>query len=135
MSPPAKTPGGRFQKGHSGNPAGRPPGITDRRSQGAQAKAEELGIDPFTVLLLLAGDRWADLHPGEPDTDGQGNRQHVPLELRLRAAREAAAFLHPRLKAVEHTIPNDGGLFAHYMAMSEEELCQRIAELDEALAE
>src|SRR3954447_16807747 len=125
--PSPLSPCGRFARGQSGNPAGRPPGIVDRRSRMAQGKAEALGIDPFQILLLLAGDRWAELHPGEPDTDAQGNRRHVPLELRLWAAREAAPFLHPRLKAVAHTVSADGGPFAHYLAMSEAELRQRLA--------
>ena len=136
MPPPAAAavPSGRFQPGRSGNPAGRPPGLADRRAAGAQARAEALGIDPLEVLLLLAGDRWAELHPGEPETDPEGRRRHVPLELRLKAAKEAAAFLHPRLKAVEHSAPA-GDPLARYMAMGEEELRRRIAEIDEILGE
>ncbi len=86
------------------------------------------------MLLLLAGDRWAELHPGEPETDPEGRRRPVLLELRLKAAKEAAAFLHPKLKAVEHAAANEDPL-AYYMAMSVEELRRRIAEIDAALGE
>jgi predicted deacylase len=134
MSSPADAHDGRFQPGRSGNPAGRPPGIRDRRGLGARETAEALGIDPLEVLLLLAGDRWADLHPDEPEVDKDGRRRRVPLELRLKAAKEAAAFLHPRLKAVDHAV-SGGGPFADYMAMGEAELRRRIAEIDEALGE
>jgi hypothetical protein len=127
-------PGGRFQPGQSGNPAGRPPGISDRRSRDVHGRVEALGIDPFEVLLLLAGDRWADLHPGEPEVDEVGQRRHVPLELRLRAAKEAAAFLHPRQKAVEHAV-SEAAPFAQYMEMSEEQLRDRLAEINEALGD
>ena len=132
----APSPSGRFEKGRSGNPAGRPPGIPDRGSRGAEARAEQVGIDPLAVLLLLAGDRWAELHPGEPETDPEGRRRHVPLELRLKAAKEAAAFLHPKLKAVEvEHAAADENPFAHYMAMGEEELRRRIVEIDDILAD
>ena len=135
MSLPAAT-DGRFQPGRSGNPAGRPPGIADRRSRGAEARAEKLGIDPIEILLLLAADRWCELHPGEPEVDAQGGRPHVPLELRLQAAKAAAAFLHPRLKAVEvEHAAADENPFAHYMAMPIEDLRKRIIEIDHILAD
>ena len=86
------------------------------------------------MLLLLAGDRWAELHPAEPETDPEGRRRHVPLELRLKAAKEAAGFLHPKLKAVEHAAA-DADPLAYYMAMSVEELRRRIVEIDDILAD
>lgn len=74
---------------------GRIKGTPNRPTALLRDKALELGIDPFEVALLFAGNRFREL----------GYRTNViSPELRARCAIEACGFLYPRLKSTElHT--------------------------------
>ena len=52
---------GRFQPGVSGNPAGRPPGITDKRTAAKRAMLEPLLPEAIEKLhqAVSEGERWA----------------------------------------------------------------------------
>jgi len=58
--PTAAPPGGRWQKGQSGNPKGRPPGIVDRRQKLQNAFADEAAdIARVVIGKALEGDMQA----------------------------------------------------------------------------
>lgn len=88
----------------------RPKGSPNRVTTDAQAKAKELGIDPFEVLLLFASDNWEAL--GYPSASfvksfKDGSTQEVDRispELRMAAARDATQYLLPKRQAVEFEI-------------------------------
>lgn len=113
--------------------AGRKVGTPNRATREAQALADELGIDPFEVLLLFAaGD--AEALGLKPYVDGKGRHREpmVALDLRMQAAIAACRHLLPVLKAVEVTGAN-GGPIETMMALGEEGLKKRMAELELAL--
>ncbi|MDP4027004.1 hypothetical protein Q8W71_30915 [Methylobacterium sp. NEAU 140] len=115
--------------------AGRKPGTPNRATKAAQAKADELGIDPFVVLLYFAGGRTEELGI-KPYVDSKGRQRDpaVPLDLRMQAAAAAARFLLPQLKSTEITGANGGPLDV-FLDMGEEALAKRRAELALALDE
>lgn len=70
------------------------------------AKASELGIDPFEVLLLFASGDWKKLgYTGETFTrfakDYSNEEYTINPAVRARAAAEAAQYLYPKRKAIE----------------------------------
>ena len=85
----------------------RPPGSKNKRFQhDLMAKAQELDVDPFTIMLLFAKGDWQALgyscptlitfHKGEPvETD------IISPELRFHAAMHAASYLYPKRKELE----------------------------------
>lgn len=73
---------------------GRVKGTPNRPTALLRDKAAELGIDPFEVALLFAGNRYREL----------GYRTNViSPDLRARCALEACGFMYPKLKSVEMT--------------------------------
>lgn len=66
-----------------------------------QVRAEELGVQPFDILLLFAkGDSEALGYDPDPET---GLPPAIPPKYRLAAAQEACKYLYPQLKSVEVT--------------------------------
>lgn len=89
---------------------GRTKGTPNKLTQDILSRAEELGVDPFKIMLLFAGDKWKELgydssiyvkesRDGETTTIGYT----IPPELRLHAAKEAAKYMYPQRKAIEHS--------------------------------
>lgn len=84
----------------SNNPAGRPKGSLNKRTLDAVAIALELECDPFEVLIHFAkGDVEALGYKKSID----GKEVQIGPELRLQAAKEAASYIYPKRKAVEHS--------------------------------
>ena len=76
---------------------GRAKGTPNKTRINAQAIADEVGIDPLRVLMLAA----------KGDSDALGEK--ITLDQRISAAKEAAKYLYPQRKAIEHTIEEDSG--------------------------
>jgi hypothetical protein len=130
---PVKRFHGLAKPGEVRNPKGNVASLKNRGNKVkeykfAREKATELGVDPFEVLLLFAGNRSAALNPGNPIAA----KMDIPLDLRLKAAIEAAKYVHPTLKAVEHT-NNSGGPLAVYLEMTQGDLARRYNELQGVL--
>ena len=96
-----------FKKGHDLS-TGRPPGSLNKRRQSLHDKAEQLGVDPFEILLLFAKGDWKTL--GEVDG--------IPTSVRADCAAEACAYLYTRLKPTEEERKPGGGLLG---SMSEDQ--------------
>lgn len=71
-----------------------------RQGTNMQAKADELGIDPFAVLLLYAGGKAKEL--------GYTSKEKIGHGLRIEAARECCKYMYPQLKSVEVSGPGGG---------------------------
>ncbi len=88
----------------------RPKGALNQTRMDAQAKANELGVDPFEILLLFAAGKWEALgyeaktktiHTGEETSYEVDN---ITPELRVNAAKDAASYLLAKRKSVEFTV-------------------------------
>jgi hypothetical protein len=84
-----------MEKGVTNNPHGRPKGIKDKRTLGAEEIAQRMGVSPFEILLLFAS--------GDAATLNLGEGKEITPELRQKAAKDACEYLLPKLKAVEIT--------------------------------
>jgi hypothetical protein len=124
-----------YEAGQPKHPgSGRKPGTPNRATREAQELADQLGINPFEVLLrFAAGD--TDALGLKPYVDGKGRHRDpaVPLDLRMQAAAAASRFLLPQLKAVEMTGAGGGPIEA-FLALGEDGLRQRREELSMALS-
>lgn len=86
----AKQRGRPFLPGQSGNPAGRPKGARNRRTQVLVQAAQAGGAMPVDFLLRTM------------------RAESQPIERRLEAAKAAAPYLHPKLLAANHWTLNSG---------------------------
>lgn len=101
--------------GHTNNPNGRAVGSKNKNRQALFDKAEELGVDPFEVLLLFAKGDFASLGYEERQfkTYGSGEDSYtideltISPELRAKCAEKACEYLHPKLKSVEHSVDDE----------------------------
>ncbi len=94
---------------------GRPKGSKNKRAVAVTVNvlAAELKVDPLEILLRFAAGDWKGLGLKEVEcvgTDRNGEpifKQTIEPKMRMYAASEAAQYLYPKLKAVEHTTPPD----------------------------
>lgn len=111
-----------FKKGEVSNPAGKPKGALNKNNREAARLAQELGIDPFVILLHFANNNWEKLgYKSEYNTlfGEKGIPYEVPIigpELRVSAAKEACKYIIPQLKAVEHSAADGTSLLAPIIA-------------------
>lgn len=92
---------------------GRTKGVPNKKTQELHEIAEELGCNPFMVLLHFAkGDFEAlgyDEHQSMVTKSGEVVMVlTIPPELRQKSAKDACEYLHPKRKAVEHSGSIDG---------------------------
>jgi len=112
---------------------GRKAGTPNKRSQRLQDRADALGIDPFDILLFIAGNKWDKLGYDTPTTlryNQQGDSyeiDRIEVSERNKAAKEAAQYIHPKLKSILHK-GTAGGLINDLMALTPEERARRMAE-------
>jgi len=85
---------------------GRKKGSKNKVNRPATEKAQELGVDPFEILLHFASGNWKAL--GYPEKTRsiviQGKEVKVDVidpEMRLNAAKEATHYILPKRKAVD----------------------------------
>lgn len=93
-------------KGHP-KYGGRKKGTPNKSVLPLAQKAEELGVDPFVILLLFAKSDWKALGY-ESKTETRGSRsgatyevERITADQRLRAAAEACQYLHSKRKAIQ----------------------------------
>jgi hypothetical protein len=88
---------------------GRTKGTPNKSALPLQEKAKELGCDPFEILCRFALGDWQGLGYDKGITYQSTNKgdlieKHIiPPELRSKAAAEAAQYLYPKRKAIEHS--------------------------------
>jgi hypothetical protein len=85
----------KWIKGVSGNPAGRPPGIANKRNAEFKHTLEKYNFNPAEALLELydkANQGWEF-----------GNREEKPIYLKIAAdlARDICQYTYPKLKSLE----------------------------------
>lgn len=107
--------------GRNGGPktGGRQKGTPNKESTTAASIAARLGVDPMEILLYFAiGDYKAlgyenELYHKETASGEVKMGYVITPETRMNAAKEAAKYIYPQLKALEHTGDVAGGLIFH----------------------
>lgn len=94
--------------------AGRKKGTPNKDKQTLRDKARQLGVDPFEILLLFASGDWERLGYEEKtrtqfSKDGASYEvDQISPELRKSSAADACSYIHPKLKAIEHSEKDPG---------------------------
>lgn len=122
-----------FEKGHK-KVGGRKKGTLSKAQQSLREKADELGIDPFEILLLFAQGDWealgytsAERVVNETEGGALIYEDTIPPQLRQKSAKDAAEYLYPKRKAVEVSGPDGKDPFKTFA-----ELVAGVAESDDA---
>ena len=88
---------------------GRSKGTPNKKTQALMDKAEELGVNPFEVVLLYAKRDWAALgfESATVTRCAKGGEtfeeDRITAKMQLDAASEACQYLYPKRKAIEHS--------------------------------
>jgi hypothetical protein len=112
---------------------GRSKGTPNKKTFDAQALAERMGIDPLELLLNFAMGDWKALgYDSSIQTKLVGetaiSEDTIPVSIRAQAAKEAAQYLYPKRKAIEHTGKDGTDLFIDRIMNAK----RRIEEVDDA---
>jgi hypothetical protein len=89
--------------------AGKKKGTLNKKTLALAEKAEQLGVDPFTILLLVANMDWKALGYDSATrtkyvASGDSYEEDIiQMSDRVNAAKEASKYLYPQRKAIEHT--------------------------------
>lgn len=79
-----------FKKGRQ-KTGGRKKGSKNKQNSPAAERANELGVDPFEMLLLFASNNFEAL----------GYATQIPMDMRLSAIKEACSYILPKKRSVE----------------------------------
>lgn len=96
---------------------GRPPGSPNRRTEELFHLAEKHDCNPFEILILFAKGDFKSLGYEEFQKKIVGKGESAEMveeltispELRQKSARDAAEYLYPKRKAVEHSLDDKTG--------------------------
>lgn len=90
---------------------GRKKGTPNKSTKELRLLAQELDADPVEFLLRVMMN----------DKSWLGQKKDIPLFARQSAARDAAPYIHAKLKSIEHSGQVKGGLLAEVLAELEGE--------------
>lgn len=99
------------------NPRGRPKGSKNKWTEELHEIAQRLGVNPVEILLRFAAGDWKGLGYSSPTEirytmDGKPYEvDKIEVKERVRAAADAAPYLFPKRKSVEHSGPDGQALF------------------------
>lgn len=108
--------------------SGRKRGTLNKNRQILIEKANELGVDPFEILLRFASGDWKGLGYDEEkyvhsaNENGTFYKYTIEPATRAKCASEACQYLHPKRKAVELTGEDGGAIVIAEPVSPEEEL-------------
>lgn len=95
---------------------GRVKGTPNRKTEALMDRCQELGVDPFEILLLFAKGDWKALGYDAKDrvVSVSKNGENIfgdviTPEIRANCAKEACQYIHPKRKALEHSNADDVG--------------------------
>lgn len=123
-------------KGHK-RWGGRAKGTPNASTLPLEAKAKELGVDPFEILLLFAAGDWKALGyqeeqaPSGFSKEGVVYKYTIDPSVRSKAAAEVCSYLYAKRKALEVSQEVDPAVLEAFKAMqalSESELRKIVAD-------
>lgn len=104
---------------------GRSKGTPNKKTFDAQKMAEDLGVDPLEILLHAASNNYQALGYESAITtklvgENAITEDTIPISTRVQAAKEAAQYLYPKRKAIEHTGKDGTDLFLDAILKAQE---------------